>query len=249
MTARDRIVLIVISAFAIVGAAWMLVVAPVREQASKLEAQVTSAQALLTTAEGQLSGARAAQAQYAAAYTSVVNLGKAVPASQEVPSLIYQISQASNLKRVDFLSIVSGSGSAPSSTGASTLGASASAGFAQMPFTFVFNGTFFDLEHMFQQLNGFTKRTASGTLQVSGRLLTVQSVKLAPIVAASAESHKGASELTGTITATAYVLPASQGLAPGVTPGSPPGASTAIATTTTRSVGSPVAPAIARVTP
>ena len=49
-----------------------------------------------------------------------------------------------------------------------------------MPFTFVFNGSFFDLEHLFHQLNSFTERTSSGGLQVSGRLLTIQSVKLAP---------------------------------------------------------------------
>ncbi len=50
-----------------------------------------------------------------------------------------------------------------------------------MPFTFVFNGSFVDLYHLFQQLDRFTVRTASGGLQVSGRLLTIQSVKLAPV--------------------------------------------------------------------
>ena len=39
--------------------------------------------------------ARAAQGKYASAYTSVVKLGKAVPADGEVPSLVYQLSAAS----------------------------------------------------------------------------------------------------------------------------------------------------------
>ncbi len=49
-----------------------------------------------------------------------------------------------------------------------------------MPFTFVFSGSFFDLYKLFQQINHFTLRTSSGSLQVSGRLLTIQGVQLAP---------------------------------------------------------------------
>ena len=50
-----------------------------------------------------------------------------------------------------------------------------------MPFTFVFNGSFVDLDHLFPQINRFTIRTTSGALQVSGRLLTIQSIKLLPV--------------------------------------------------------------------
>ena len=100
MTGRDRIVIIVGAVLAILVAAWMVVVSPEREQASKVGAQVASAQTQLTTAEGQLASARTAQSQYAKAYASVVTLGKAVPPSQEVPSLIYQLAQASDRKSV-----------------------------------------------------------------------------------------------------------------------------------------------------
>ena len=48
-----------------------------------------------------MASARAAQSQYAAAYASVVNLGKAVPPSQEVPALIDQLAQATNQKNVE----------------------------------------------------------------------------------------------------------------------------------------------------
>ena len=108
-----------------------------------------------------------------------MSLGKAVPPGQEVPSLIYQLAQASNQKHVDFSSIVSGAGAPRGSLDprAPRDAAAALAGFTQMPFTFVFNGSFTDLYHLFQQLNRFTVRTASGGLQVSGRLLTIQSTK------------------------------------------------------------------------
>ena len=230
MTARDRIVIVVLAALAVLAAAWLLAVAPEREKAAKLGAQVSAARSQLATAESSVASARSAQAGYAKAYASLVSLGKAVPTGQEVPSLIYQLEQASNQKRVEFSSITNG-GSAAGSSSASASPTTAAAGFTQMPFTFVFNGSFFDLYHLFQKLNGFTLRTTSGDLQVSGRLLTIQSVKLAP--ASSTGSEQGSSgRLTGTITATAYVLPASQGLTGGATATSPTGV-----TPTTSSAG------------
>jgi Tfp pilus assembly protein PilO len=250
MTGRDRMVLIGVVVLVALGGAWMLVVSPKRQEASKLGAQVTEAKTQLSGAEAQLAHAHAAQTQYATAYASIVSLGKAVPATQEVPSLIYELTLASNQKNVDFSSIVGSAG--PGSTsgtgaGASAASSAAAAGFSQMPFTFVFQGSFFDLEHLFQQLNGFTSRGASGTLQVSGRLLTMQSVKLTPVTSSAqqASGSRATGELSGTITATAYQLPAGQGLTAGATAASP----TPVATPTTGAPSSPTAPAIARVTP
>jgi len=247
MTGRDRTVLIVVVVGAVLAAAWLLVVSPERKKASTLGTQISAAQAQLASAEGQLHDAQGAQQQYASDYAAIVSLGKAVPPSQEVPSLIYQLEQASSNKRVEFASIVSGSGSASSSSassaGSSAAVAAASAGFSQMPFTFVFNGTFFDLEHLLSQLNGFTSRTTAG-LQVSGRLLTIQGLKLSPLVSGNSQgSSKGPAALSGTITATAYVLPASQGLTGGASAVSP------IPASTTGAASSPTTPAVARVTP
>jgi hypothetical protein len=267
MTTRDRLVVTVIAVLAVLGAAWVLVVSPERKQAAKLQAQVSAASSQLAGAQSEAANAHQAQARYAAAYASVVALGKAVPPGEEVPSLIYQLAQASAGKNVDFASIQSGSGSgagaggpsaaaggaatgtAATGTAATGSGASASraAGLNQMPFTFVFNGTFPALYKLFQRLNGFTVRTASGQLRISGRLLTIQAVKLAPATpVGSAKTANG--QLTGTITATAYVLPASQGLTGGASPGAPAAAATTTASTGS-GAGSPSAPAIARVTP
>lgn len=258
MTNRDRLVLIVVSALAVIGAAWLLVVSPERKKAASLKAQVSAAETQLASAKGQAASARADQARYVSAYASVVSLGKAVPAGQEVPSLIYELAQASNQKKVDFTSIASGTsaaggaagtaaGATPGTTG--TAGAAASAGFTQMPFTFMFTGSFDDLYHLFQQLNRYTTRTTSGGLQVSGRLLTIQSTKLAPsTTTATASGGQPSGQLTGTITATAYVLPASQGLTGGATASSPAGASTT-PVSSAGAASAPSAPAIARVAP
>ena len=242
MTGRDRIVIVVLAALAVVAAAWLLVLAPEREKASKVGGEVSTAQAQLSTAQNEVNAARSAEAGYPAAYTSLVSLGKAVPTGQEVPSLIFQLEQASNRKQVEFSSITSGGGSSGSSgsggSGSSATAAVAAAGFTPMPFTFVFSGSFFDLYKLFQQVNRFTLRTSSGSVQVSGRLLTIQGVQLAP-EAASSGSGNPSGRLTGTITATAYVLPASQAAAT-ATATSPTGAQS----TSGSASSSPATPAV-----
>ena len=237
MTGRDRIVIVVLAALAMVAAAWLLVLAPEREKASKVGGEVSTAQAQLSTAQSEVNAARSAEAGYPAAYTSLVSLGKAVPTGQEVPSLIFQLEQASNRKQVEFSSITSGGGSGGS--GSSATAAVAAAGFTPMPFTFVFSGGFFDLYKLFQQVNRFTLRTSSGSVQVSGRLLTIQGVQLAPEAASSSGSGTPSSRLTGTITATAYVLPASQAAAT-ATATSPTGAQS----TSGSASSSPATPAV-----
>jgi Tfp pilus assembly protein PilO len=240
MTARDRLVLVAVSALAVLAAVWLLLVSPERKQASKLSGEVSAASAQLASAQSDAASAHSAQQRYSSAYASVVSLGKAVPASEEVPSLMYQLAQASNQKHVQFNSITTGGGTGASAAASTPVAAAAAgAGFSQMPFTFVFGGSFNDLYHLFQQLNAATVRTSSGGLQVSGRLLTLQSVKLEP---ANTEAT-GTNQLTGTITATAYVLPASQGLTAGATPSSPSTTAAATSASSASSTGSTATPA------
>jgi hypothetical protein len=253
MTGRDRIVVTVIVALGILAGVWFMAVAPKREQAAKLASEVAAAQGALASAESQVANASAAQARYQNAYASIVRLGKAVPASQEVPALIYQLAQATDQKNVEFASIsatvpgAAGGASSPASLATATAGA----GFTQMPFTFTFNGGFENLYSLFQQLDGFTTRNASGDLSVSGRLLTIQSIKLAPVGSGAGATGSGASggskQLSGTITATAYVLPAGQSLTGGATPAGPTG--TATQTVSTGATSSANAPAVVQVNP
>jgi Tfp pilus assembly protein PilO len=286
MTGRDRIVLMVIAVVVILAGGWLKLVSPERAKANKLATQVATANSALASAEGKLASARASQSQYPAAYAAMVNLGKAVPPNQEVPSLMYQLSLATADKQVEFTSIATsavggGSGSStvtapaasaksstPSSGSATTASASSgtasassgtasatgspsasgastsAAAFTQMPFTFVFEGSYFDLERLLRELTSFTTRSSSGTLEVNGRLLTVQSVKLVP----TDTSHAGAGTLSGTITATAYTAPASA--APvAASSATPPVGSATSAASTTASGTSANAPAVVRVTP
>jgi hypothetical protein len=207
MTARDRLVLIGVIAIAFIGVVWLMFVSPERKKASQAAASVAAAEAQLASAHSELVTARAARAKYAASYGTIVHLGKAVPTTQEVPSLMYELAQASKQKSVEFASISSSAAAkTPGSAAAGSASASASSGgFQQMPFTFIFNGTYFGLEKMLRQLTNFATKTSSGALKVNGRLLTIQGVTLQPLVAqgkASSNPH-----LTATVTATAYSMP------------------------------------------
>jgi len=255
MTTRDRLVIMVVGVALALVVGWMAFVSPEQKKAAKAHKEVDSASSQLTAAESQLSDARGAQTRYASAYASIVNLGKAVPPGREVPSLIYQLAQASNHRHVEFSSIVSGteSGSGSghgSSSGGSSSTATALAGFTPMPFTFVFNGSFFGLYHLFHELDRFTVRRASGELDVRGRLLTIQSVKLAPIAEGESAGKRSKGTLMGTITATAYVLPAGQGLTGGATPGAPgAGSASAAKPVAASAASSPTPSAVVKVGP
>ncbi len=256
MTTRDRLVLMVVVALGVLAAGWMLGVSPERQKAAKLSSEESQAQATLATAQSQLSEAQGAQAQYSTAYASVVKLGKAVPAEEQVPSLVYELDQASNQKDVEFASIATGTaGSSPAPAAAATATAAASAGFTQMPFTFIFRGSFFDLNHLLSTVDNFTLNTTAG-VQVSGRLLTIQGISLERKQESGESSAKGSSgeggALTGTITATAYVLPSGQAVTGGATPAGPAGTSTTPVSGSPSSASSApasTAPAVVKVTP
>lgn len=253
MTSRDRMVLIVVVVAAVMGAAWVLVVSPERKQADQLSGQVAAARTALASAEGEVQHVRTAQARYLTAYTSLVSLGKAMPASAEVPGLIYAVAQASGNKHVTFSSVVVGTGAPAAGTAAGKSGASSSPSssasastapaLTPVTFTFGFQGNFFALEKLLGELSGLTQRASAGVIRVNGRLLTISGVRLAP--AASEGGHASSGQLGGSITATAYVMPP-------VGPAAAGGSATAAPATpaaASATPSSPTTPAIVRVTP
>ncbi len=258
MTTRDRLMLMGIVALAVLLGAWLTTVAPERQRASKVTAEVESARQKLASAESQADSAINARARYLTAYSSLVSLGQAVPASAETPALIYTLDRASHSRDVQFSSIVNGSSGSSGSSGASAGAAPVAQGaaFTQQPFTFVFNGSFVDLNKLLNQLEGFTVQTPTGSLHVDGRLLTIDTVSLAPNTGEGQGSSKSgkpkAGQLTGTITATAYVLPAGESALGGATPSGPAGAGSATGSSTPtsgRAVSGAPAAAVVKASP
>jgi hypothetical protein len=243
MSARDRLVLFGLACVAVLAAAWMLAVSPARKQASAASAEVESARTQLVHVQGEAAEARNVQQRYHKAYASLVSLGMAVPTSQEIPALMYALDHAANHHRVEFSSITNGAGSSGSSSRSPSSASSSSASgagssFSQMPFTFVFSGSYDDLIRLLKNLEGFTMQTTGGSLHVNGRLLTIQSIQLGGGGSSGGSSSgpaaaQGSSQMAWTITASAYTLapsssetsPGSGGAAGGATPTSSPGGS------------------------
>jgi hypothetical protein len=109
------------------------------------------------------------------------------------------------------------------------------AGFPAEQFTFAFQGNFFHLSDFLNRLQQFVT-TKKNEISIRGRLLTVNAISLAA-------SPQGFPPITATVSATAYLLPASQGLVAGASPTGPAGAGS------TASTGSPVKSASSTSTP
>jgi hypothetical protein len=226
VTARDRTVLVVVLILAALAASWMLIIQPKRKQATSLATQVASTQSQLNTVRSQLSQGESARLQFANDYTEMVRLGEAVPPDDDVPSLIYQLQSAAGASRVDFRNLqVSASGSTaptPSSSSSAHSAAPANlppgvsvgaAGFPVEQFTFSFQGSFFHLSDFFNRLQHFVS-TTNHQISISGRLMTLNAINLTA-------APQGFPQITANVSATAYMLPASQGLVAGASPVGP----------------------------
>jgi hypothetical protein len=215
-----------------VVAGWMLVVSPKRDKAANLSTQISAQQTQLDTARGQLAAGQSARAAFAGQYAELAKLGEAVPPDDDVPSLIYQVQNAAQGAKVSFRGLqLSNSPAASSSTpssssttpGASTsttpatpLPPGAAVGAAGLPieqFTFTLSGNFFHLANFFNRLQNFVT-TSGSTLLISGRLMTINGINLAP-------ASSGFPQITASVSATTYIVPASEGAFGGASPAGP----------------------------
>jgi len=224
---RNSMLIAVVAVVAAIGAYWMLVLSPKREEAVKLDGQITKQQSALATAEADVATYEAAQKHYKANYSMVARLGKAVPADDDVRSLLVQVNAAAKHAGVDFRTINISAQGAPSAgpsaapttdtappPGASTIG---TAGFSTMPFSFNFKGSFFELGKFFNKIDKFVA-VRNGGLDVTGRLLLLNSITITP------DTEKGFPNLTADVTANSYLLPPTEGLTAGATAAGPTGA-------------------------
>jgi Pilus assembly protein, PilO len=264
MTTRDRLVIVGVLLMAALAGFWFLGLSPKRKEAADLQAQIATQTEQLTSAQAQAVAARQAKARYNDDYAALAKLGKAVPKSDALPSLVYQLQSVAHSARIDFtsLKVAGGGGQGPapaaaaapaasSGTGASNPSASASggspstpaasapattspapatqaaaatlppgatvgsAGFPTMPFSFVFSGTFFDMERFLGDVQKFV-RVNGKQVDADGRLLSVDGFALAA-------GPGGFPNVKANVVATAYLRTAADD--------SPPAAPTAGATT------------------
>jgi hypothetical protein len=207
---------------------YKFVLGPKRDEVTKLDGEIAAAQDDLRAAQDLLATNSEARKTYRSSYSTIVRLGKAVPGDDDVRSLVVQLDHAAKRTRVDFQSIEVGgaNGVAPASTSTAPTGAGAQlppgatvgpAGFPVMPFSFSFTGGFFNLGKFFSRLDAFVQ-ASNRKLSVSGRLLTVDGVKLEPDIT-------GFPNIKATVQATSYLVSPLEGETGGATPAGPAGAS------------------------
>jgi Tfp pilus assembly protein PilO len=300
VTRRDTSILIVVGIIGVIGAFWLLLLAPKRSELRTLDRQVTEAQDAANSARQDAEQFSRDRLQYPQAYAALVRLGKAVPADPDVPSLLLQLNQAARSAGVDFqkINLDTGGGTASStpasqppsapqqssqsgaqasqgagatgqsgaaSSGAGATGGSSSsgasaptpatavsaatvpvgttvgaAGFPTLKMELSFQGSFFKLADFVRNVRTLV-RHRNASLLVSGRLLTIDGISFG-------EGDVGFPHIKATILATAYVVPATQGLLAGATPQGPGGA-TASTPTPASAQASGAAPPAAVVRP
>jgi hypothetical protein len=268
MTTRDRLVIVGVLLAAAIAGFWFVGLAPKRKEAAELQAQVATETQKLTTAQQRAAEAKQAKARYNGDYAAVAKLGKAVPKSDALPSLVYQLQSVAHSARVDFTSLkvaggggqgpapaattpaaatggasASGSSSAGSSSGSGAAAAPAastpstpaqatqaatatlppgaavgSAGFPTMPFSFVFSGTFFDMERFLGDVQRFV-RVDDKRVDVRGRLLSVDGFGLVA-------GPGGFPNVKASIVATAYLRTAADDELTTTTPAASGGSAT-----------------------
>jgi Tfp pilus assembly protein PilO len=222
---RKNLIIAIAAPVALIAAFWMLVLAPKRQEATKLGAKVSAKQSELTTAQSTLAGYRKARDAYAGNYATVVRLGKAVPQDDDTRSLLVQLDAAAAHSGIDFRRMAiaqsAGASSAAAAAATTTAGTQApppgaivgTAGFNVLPLTFSFRGNFFNMSQFFSRLEKFVK-VDNKQIDVTGRLLRIDSITLKP-------DTLGFPSLRADITASAYQIPADQGLTAGATASGP----------------------------
>lgn len=247
--ANNKIIVGMLAVVALAIAFWMLLLSPKKEEASKLDKQVTQQEESLAVHQSEVQRGLEAERAFPQEYQQLVVLGKAAPAEDDTASLLVQLNQIASASHVRFQTFVleGESAEAPESTeaeapaegepasypsptevAASTLPLGASigpAGLAVMPYKLTFEGSFFRLANFIHGLDSLVKTTNS-EVTVTGRLITINDFTL------TANENKGFPYLDAEFTVTTFLVSPEQGVTGGASPTSPEPSTTQVSTTT-----------------
>lgn len=227
MSAQTRMIAAVLTVVAVMAGFWFLLLAPKRTEVSAAKDKVVQAETRRDTAVAAASQAEQARAGYQNDYATVARLGKAVPADDDVASLIYQLETIARANKIDFRAVkLTGGGAAAPAPDAAPDAAAASkgdpaaastapvapvvaqpppgavvgtAGLLTVPFTFTFDGDYLKLQRLLKAINGLAK-SKKDQISVRGRLLTLDGFSLAA-------GPEGFPKLKALVSATAYIVP------------------------------------------
>jgi Tfp pilus assembly protein PilO len=234
LSSQNLAVVALIAVVALGAAFWMLLLSPKREEVSKVEKQVESAQASLAQHRSEIAAAEEAREVFPVEYQRLVVLGKAVPGDDDTASFLVQVNRIADDAKVRFkdLELAAEGGTETEATEATTatsatgapispteaaaatmpLGASVGpAGLAVMPYTLTFDGSFFTVADFIDGLDSMVD-TGKDDVTVDGRLLTINGFSLE-------KAPKGNfPQLEATFSVTTYLTPPGEAPAAGAAP-------------------------------
>jgi Tfp pilus assembly protein PilO len=205
---RNVILLAVVALVGGVYGFWHYGLAPKRNELTKLDAAISEQEKTRDEATAQAAQYQKAKESYEANYAKVVEVGKAVPADDDVRSLLVQVEDAAQDDKVDFRLISVGGGTTAAATppvpgeAPKTPGSQIVPGsdISTLPFSFAFTGNYFNLADFLGKVERFvTVRNSAGVPK--GRLMLLTSFSLKP------DSRTGWPHLRAEVGATSYVAP------------------------------------------
>ena len=108
LTDRDRKIMLALIPVLLLVAYWFLVLGPKRQDASAAKDELATQQQRLDKARDDLQTARSAKQGFDASYAQIVRLGKAIPSTVDMPSLLVQLNAAAAGTDITFTHIKTG---------------------------------------------------------------------------------------------------------------------------------------------
>jgi hypothetical protein len=108
ITDRDRKILLALLPLLFVGAVWFLLLAPQRQEAASLNDKLVTQQQLRDVAVMEAERLATTKADFGREYAELVKLGKAIPSTVDMPSLIVQLDEAAEGTGIGFDKISAG---------------------------------------------------------------------------------------------------------------------------------------------
>ena len=105
---RDRKLVFAIVPIVLLAAFWFLLLSPKRDEVASAGQKLTKQSERRDQAQAQLNAAQGAKTDFAADYGEIVRLGKAIPTSVDMPSLLVQLDRAADGTDLRFTKIVTG---------------------------------------------------------------------------------------------------------------------------------------------
>ena len=216
MTRSNKILLSVVALGAAIAAFYFFVLSPKREEVAKLDTDIATQKAEIEQARLTLAGYEEAKRTYKKNYATLARLGKAVPADDDVRSLMVQLESTADRSGVTFEKIEMANnlgGDTTTDAAAPAAGQLATAPgtvpvaggvLSAMPFSFSFTGSYFDLTAFFARLEHFVSLN-NAKLDSTGRLMRLESISIAP-------SSLGFPDMLAEINAATYLVPPVQGV-------------------------------------